>query len=55
MGDAQRYLHGVLALPERLLTWVICGPLGHLLAGLADWLVLLARFGWAKARGRKLG
>jgi hypothetical protein len=32
--------------------WVVTGPLGHLYAGLADWLELLLRYLWARARGR---
>jgi hypothetical protein len=27
----------------RLAAWLVTGPLGHLLAGLVDWVVLLAR------------
>jgi hypothetical protein len=27
----------------RLAAWLVTGPLGHLLAGLADWAELLAR------------
>jgi hypothetical protein len=27
----------------RLVAWLYTGPLGHLAAGVADWLVLLAR------------
>ena len=26
----------------RLAGWLVCGPLGHLAAGVADWVVLLA-------------
>ena len=37
---------------ERLAAWVVCGPVGHAAAGLADWAVLLARYWWARARGR---
>jgi hypothetical protein len=28
---------------ERFTAWFITGPLGHLVSGLADWLVLLWR------------
>ena len=35
--------------------WFITGPLGHLLAGVTDVLVLLVRYLWARARGRPLG
>jgi hypothetical protein len=31
------------------------GPLGHLYAGTADVFTLLARFFWARARGREIG
>ncbi|MBA2514692.1 MAG: hypothetical protein H0V26_10270 [Solirubrobacterales bacterium] len=37
---------------RRLAAWLICGPLGHLAAGVVDWLALLARYGWARVRGR---
>jgi len=36
----------------RVAAWVVTGPVGHLWAGLADWASLLARYGWARARGR---
>lgn len=39
---------------ERLVTWLVCGPLGHLAAGVLDWAELLARYGWARARGHEL-
>jgi len=32
--------------------WLYTGPIGHLYAGLADWAALLARYGWARVRGR---
>jgi hypothetical protein len=35
---------------EVVLAWVLTGPLGHLYAGVADWLGVLARY--ARARGR---
>ncbi len=35
-----------------MLTWLYTGPLGHLAAGVADWAGLLARYGWARVRGR---
>jgi hypothetical protein len=43
-----------MPLPRRLLAWLITGPVGHLLAGLADWVTMLARYWWARARGREL-
>ena len=36
----------------RLETWLVTGPVGHLAAGAVDWLALLSRYGWARARGR---
>jgi hypothetical protein len=35
---------------SRIAAWVVTGPLGHLCAGLADWVELLAR--WARSRSR---
>jgi hypothetical protein len=35
----------------RVAGWLVCGPLGHLAAGVADWLELLAR--WQLARFRR--
>ena len=37
---------------SRTLAWLYTGPLGHLYGGLADWAEMLARYLWAKARGR---
>jgi hypothetical protein len=37
---------------ERLAAWVLTGPLGHLWSALADVVVLLARCGRARVRGR---
>ena len=39
----------------RLAAWLYTGPLGHLYAGLADTASLLARYGWARLRGRPVG
>lgn len=36
------------ALAARLVT----GRAGHLYGGVVDWVVLLVRFGWARARGK---
>jgi hypothetical protein len=36
---------------SRLAAWLVTGPLGHLLAGVADWVVLLAR--WVRSRVRR--
>jgi hypothetical protein len=35
---------------EVVAAWVVTGPLGHLYAGVADWLGVLVRY--ARARGR---
>jgi hypothetical protein len=37
---------------RRLAAWLATGPLGHLAAGVADWVELLARWGWSKRRRR---
>jgi hypothetical protein len=37
----------------RLATWLVCGPLGHLAAGIADWAVLLVRWRLAEAQARR--
>jgi hypothetical protein len=37
----------------RVAAWVVTGPLGHLWAGVCDWVELLARYWWARARGRE--
>jgi hypothetical protein len=33
-----------------VLAWLYTGPLGHLAAGIADWLELLVRYTLARAR-----
>jgi hypothetical protein len=38
----------------RLAAWVVTGPLGHLYAGVLDWLGLAARLALARLRGRPL-
>lgn len=38
---------------ERLAAWCVTGPLGHLVVGAADWLELLGRYLWARARRRE--
>lgn len=38
---------------ERLAAWWITGPLGHFAGGFADWLQMLGRWLWARARGRE--
>ncbi len=37
---------------SRLAARFYTGPLGHLVAGVADWAELLARWKWAQARER---
>jgi hypothetical protein len=37
---------------RRLEAWLVTGPVGHLVAGLADLVTLLARVAYARARGR---
>ena len=37
---------------ERFATWLITGPVGHLVGGVMDWAELLGRYWWARARGR---
>jgi hypothetical protein len=37
---------------RRFAAWIVTGPLGHLYGGVADWTALLARYAWARARGR---
>jgi hypothetical protein len=35
----------------RIAGWLVCGPLGHLAAGVTDWAVLLV--GWQLAERRR--
>ena len=49
MSGRERYRPPMRA---RLATWLVTGPVGHLVAGAIDWLALLGRYGWARARGR---
>jgi hypothetical protein len=43
----ERYLQSVRRLrqrpAERALTWLVTGPVGHLVAGVLDWIELLIR------------
>lgn len=39
---------------EVLAAWVVTGPVGHLVAGIADWLQMLSRYVRARARGERL-
>jgi hypothetical protein len=34
--------------------WIVTGPLGHLVAGVLDWIEVLARYARARARGERL-
>jgi hypothetical protein len=34
----------------RLAAWLVTGPVGHLVAGVADWAELLARALWSRRR-----
>jgi hypothetical protein len=47
---AQRILTG----RERVAARLVTGPLAHLYGGAADWASLLARYAWARARGREV-
>jgi hypothetical protein len=38
-------------MPQRFAAWFVTGPLGHLVAGAADWAALL----WAVAQARRHG
>jgi hypothetical protein len=38
----------------RFAAWLVTGPFGHLWGGVADWATLLARYAWARARGREM-
>jgi hypothetical protein len=35
---------------DRVLAWLVTGPLGHLAAGLIDCAVLVARLAWTRMR-----
>ena len=37
---------------ERLVAWYYIGPLGHLVAGVADWAALLVKLAAARTRAR---
>jgi hypothetical protein len=38
---------------RRLAAWILTGPAAFLAAGAVDWLVLIARYAAARARGRR--
>jgi hypothetical protein len=35
---------------RHFLAWLYTGPLGHLVAGVAEWADLLARHAWSRVR-----
>ncbi|MGE5635668.1 MAG: hypothetical protein ACM3UV_01830 [Nocardioidaceae bacterium] len=37
---------------ERLDAWLVTGPAGHFWSAAVDLALILARLGWARARGR---
>ena len=43
-----------MSLRDRFRAWLVTGPVGHLAAGLTDWVVMLGRYWLARARGRAL-
>jgi hypothetical protein len=40
------------SLVTRVQAWLWTGPVGHTWGGFADWVSLLRRYWWARARGR---
>jgi hypothetical protein len=45
----------ILTRTERATAWLYTGPLAHLVAGLADWVVLVGTYGWSRLRRRLPG
>jgi hypothetical protein len=41
-------------LRRRIAARIVTGPAGHLVAAVADWAQLLARYAWARARGKEM-
>jgi hypothetical protein len=41
------------AATTRLAAWLVTGPIGHLVAGVIDWVVIMGRYVLARARGRE--
>jgi len=37
---------------RRVAAWLVTGPLGHLVAGVVDWAILVGRYAVARLRGR---
>jgi len=51
VGAAMGGHHDTVArMLRRLAAWLVTGPLGHFVAGVVDWLALLARWAWSRAR-----
>ncbi len=44
-----------MAPSRRFAAWLLTGPVGHFVAGMTDWVVMLGRYWWARARGREVG
>jgi hypothetical protein len=42
-----------MRLRTRFAAWLVCGPLGHLAAGLTDWAVLLVRWRLSELQARR--
>jgi hypothetical protein len=38
---------------DRLVAWIVTGPLGHLWSVLADLAVLFARYGWSRLKAAR--
>ena len=38
----------------RFAAWLVTGPIGHLYGGVVDWVTVVARILYARARGRDL-
>ena len=41
------------SLRSRAAARLVTGPAAFLVAGVVDWLLLLVRFAWARARGKR--
>ena len=39
---------------ERVATWLLTGPVGHLVGGVMDWAELFGRYQLARLRGRPI-
>lgn len=47
-------MRAVRPLFARFAAWFVTGPLGHLTAGVLDWLGVLRKVAWARARRREV-